>query len=155
MLIEQLQRVWHDEIPISKGMGIRIESFTDDTLIARAALAPNINVHGTAFAGSLYAIAALTGWGATWLQLEQRALSASIVIAAGAIDYDKPIADDIVARCRFDAASHATAWTELARNGKCRFPLECELGANDVVAARFRGDYAVRLKAATSAPASA
>lgn len=147
MLIERLQRTWHDEIPISEAMGIRIESFTNGTLVVRAALAPNINVHGTAFAGSLYAIAALTGWGMTWLQLEQRALSASIVIASGTIDYAKPIAEDIVARCRFDTASHANSWRDLERSGKCRLPLECELGTNDLVAARFRGDYAVRMNA--------
>ena len=68
----------------------------------RAALAPNVNVHGTAFAGSLYAIAALCGWGSTWLALRSRALGAHIVIADGHIKYARPVAETIVATCLFD-----------------------------------------------------
>lgn len=144
-LTEELERTWHSEIPISKAMGIHVIAFNDDVFDVRAALAPNINVHGTAFAGSLYAVAALTGWGMTWLQLKTRAIDASIVIASGNIDYSKPVAEDINARCRFDAGVHAQALDALLRDGKCRFPLECSIAANGAEAARFRGDYAIRL----------
>jgi thioesterase domain-containing protein len=58
--------------------------------VVRAELEPNINVHGTAFAGSLYAIAALCGWGMTWLQLKTRHIDGSIVIAEGNIRYARP-----------------------------------------------------------------
>jgi thioesterase domain-containing protein len=143
-LVEELQRTWHREIPISKAMGIHIVSFGDDVLTVGAALAPNVNVHGTAFAGSLYAIAALAGWGMTWLQLKARNIDGSIVIASGTIDYDKPVAEKIVARCRFDPTIQAAAFGMLANTGKCRFPLECTITAKGADAAHFRGDYAVR-----------
>jgi len=140
-----LERIWHEEIPISAAMGIRVASFEDDTLETRAALAPNVNVHGTAFAGSLYAIAALTGWGLTWLQLRRHAYAGSIVIAEGNIRYVRPVAAEIVARCRFDASLQAPAIDRLRETGKCRFTLECAITADDADAALFSGQYAVRL----------
>ena len=99
----ELERTWHEEIPISKAMGIRVADFANDQLVVRAELEPNINVHGTAFAGSLYAIAALCGWGMTWLQLRSRRIDGSIVIADGKIHYDRPVKEPIVATCRFIA----------------------------------------------------
>jgi thioesterase domain-containing protein len=144
-LCAELERTWHDEIPISKAMGIRVSEFADDRLVVRAQLAPNINVHGTAFAGSLYAIAALCGWGMTWLQLKVRAIDGSIVIADGRIKYDRPVKSEIVASCRFSADEHAEALGRLTADGKTRFPLECVIEANGDVAARFGGDYAVRI----------
>lgn len=138
---QELQRIWHTEIPISAAMDIRIHAYDNDVIEVHAALAPNVNVHGTAFAGSLYAIAALTGWGLTWLKLRERALSGHIVIAEGAIRYAKPVDGEIVARCRFDEAVHAAPFAKLAETGKCRFSLECEIGGG---AAVFSGQYAVR-----------
>ncbi len=144
-LTKELQATWHSEIPISKAMGIHVASFAANTLEVRAALAPNINVHGTAFAGSLYAVAALTGWGMTWLQLKTRDIDGSIVIASGAIDYAKPVEEDIVARCVFDARAQDDALALLNATGKCRFHLRCAIFANGAEAALFRGDYAVRV----------
>ena len=144
-LSAELERIWHAEIPISKAMGIRVDEFANDRLVVRAALAPNINVHGTAFAGSLYAIAALCGWGMTWLQLKTRRIDGSIVIADGRIHYERPVASDIVAECRFGSNVQAEALTRLLAEGKTRFALECSIQSNGHDAARFSGDYAVRV----------
>jgi thioesterase domain-containing protein len=144
-LTAELERIWHTEIPISAAMDVRIHRFADDALEVHAALAPNVNVHGTAFAGSLYAIAALTGWGLTWLQLRRRSLSGHIVIAEGAIRYTRPVAEDIVARCRFDAARHAPAFAQLRDAGKCRLALDCSIVTSAGEAATFNGQYAVRI----------
>jgi thioesterase domain-containing protein len=137
----ELERIWHTEIPISAAMDIRIHAYANDLIEVHAALAPNVNVHGTAFAGSLYAVAALTGWGLTWLKLRERGLTGHIVIAEGSIRYAKPVDGEIVSRCRFDAGVHAAAFAKLAATGRCRFTLECEIGDG---AAMFSGQYAVR-----------
>jgi thioesterase domain-containing protein len=143
-LTDELERVWHTRIPISAAMDIRIDSYHDDTLEVRAALAPNVNVHGTAFAGSLYAVAALTGWGITWLALRERGFEGDIVIAEANIRYASPVAQDFVARCAFDAARHAPPFARLAAEGRCRFALDVAILAGDVTAATFSGQYAVR-----------
>jgi thioesterase domain-containing protein len=101
-------------------------------------------VHGTAFAGSLYAIQALTGWGMMHLQLKLNVLDASIVIASGQINYAKPVAEDIFVRCSF--GQHHDEMTKLKTSGKGRFPLVCEvLLADGSRAGEFSGVYAVRL----------
>ena len=141
----ELEAIWHREIPISATMGIEIVEFANDRLVVRAPLAPNVNVHGTAFAGSLYAIAALCGWGMTWLQLKRRKLDASIVIADGHIHYAAPVSAAIEASCEFPVAELTAAMAQLTERGKARFPLECAITCNGIEAARFRGDYAVRL----------
>jgi len=144
-LCERLQQIWHREIPISAAMGIEVVEFANDRLLVRAPLAPNVNVHGTAFAGSLYAVAALAGWGMTWLQLQARNIDASIVIAAGHIHYAAPVNAAIEVICEFGGAPLDTAMARLASTGKTRFPLECSIRCGGAEAARFSGDYAVRL----------
>ena len=67
-LIAELQDIWYEKIPLSKSMELTISSFDGVQLVTQARLEPNVNVHGTAFAGSLYAIQALTGWGMMHLQ---------------------------------------------------------------------------------------
>jgi thioesterase domain-containing protein len=143
---EQLQQIWHSEIPISAAMGIEVVEFANDRLLVRAPLAPNVNVHGTAFAGSLYAVAALCGWGMTWLQLRRRDVDASIVIADGHIHYAAPVNATIEAACEFTGASLDAAMARLISSGKTRFALECSIRCSGVEAARFSGDYAVRLR---------
>lgn len=141
-MIEVLESIWHREIPISKAMGVRATGYDGETLRARAGLVENINVHGTAFAGSLYAVAALCGWGMVWLKLRERRLAASIVIAEGHIRYARPVAEDIEVGCRFDASDQHDAWARLERDRRCRFALSVDVGDG---AARFDGNYAVRL----------
>jgi thioesterase domain-containing protein len=150
LLCAQLQRTWHTEIPISAAMKIEVVEFANNRLVVRAPLAPNVNVHGTAFAGSLYAVAALCGWGMTWLQLKSRHIDGNIVIADGHIHYAAPVQQEIIATCLFSGDDLETAMARLTSTGKTRFKLECVIDAHDVEAARFTGDYAVRLHQALS-----
>ncbi len=143
-LCTNLQAIWYEQIPLSKAMDMRIVDFVDNTLTCRASLGPNVNVHGTAFAGSLYAVQALTGWGLMHLQLRLHGLDASIVIANGQIDYAKPVAEDITVQCSF--GDQAAAMDKLKTTGKGRFQLNCEvILKNGSRAGNFAGLYAVRL----------
>ena len=143
-LCTDLQAIWYQQIPLSKAMDMRIVDFADNTLTCCASLAPNVNVHGTAFAGSLYAVQALTGWGMMHLQLQLHELDASIVIANGQIDYAKPVAEEIVVSCSF--AGQEAAMDNLQKSGKGRFQLTSKVQLSDGSSAgSFFGLYAVRL----------
>ena len=143
-LCTDLQAIWYQQIPLSKAMDMRIVDFADNTLTCCASLAPNVNVHGTAFAGSLYAVQALTGWGMMHLQLQLHELDASIVIANGQIDYAKPVAEEIVVRCSF--AGQEASMDNLQYSGKGRFQLTSKVQLSDGSSAgSFSGLYAVRL----------
>src|ERR1700761_7246453 len=53
------------EIVLAKPMGVIVESADDTAVVLRAPLERNANHKGTAFGGSLYALAVLAGW--AWL----------------------------------------------------------------------------------------
>ena len=68
-ICEALTKTWYEQIPLSAAMGVELVSFDNNLLKVGADLQPNINLHGTGFAGSLYAINALCGWSMVHLQL--------------------------------------------------------------------------------------
>lgn len=140
----ELASIWHREIPLSAAMGLEIADYAGDELVVRAPLAPNVNLHGTVFAGSLYSVCALTGWGAIWLMLRPRGLDAHIVLADGRIRYRRAVAEDIVCRCRFDSAAQAVNLEQLERTGAAPFPLVCTVEAGGRRAVSFDGAYAVK-----------
>lgn len=87
----ELQATWHQDIPISDAMGIKIHQYTGRMFETRALLSRNVNVHGTMFAGSIYSLATLTCWGLLHLQLLERGLEGSVVLGDGNIHYHKPV----------------------------------------------------------------
>lgn len=144
--LAELAATWHGEIPITAAMDLAPERFDAHALRVRARLAPNVNVHGTAFAGSLYAVAALSGWGLVHLELGSAGLDGSIVIAEGSIDYLKPVQEDIVASCATDATEVERVMTTLRTAGRVRWPLTASITAAGREAVRFDGVYAIKLR---------
>lgn len=140
-LIAELQDTWYRKIPITRAMQARVKSFDGNTLVVEAELEPNINLHGTAFAGSLYTVCALTGWSMVHLQTRLHACEGSIVLASGHIDYFKPVKENLVATCVF--GDQEAAFARLAETGKARFPLIASIPAAGVEAAVFKGEYAL------------
>jgi thioesterase domain-containing protein len=72
----QLQQAWYQHIPLSEKMGVRIQQYTGQKFITTMPEAGNQNPHHTLFAGSLFSLATLTGWGLIWLMLRERHLGA-------------------------------------------------------------------------------
>ena len=98
-LCKELELTWHRDIPLAAAMSIGVADYDGRTLTVRAPLPPNRNLHGSAFAGSLFSTCVLTGWGATWLALREQDLAGVIVIADSDIHYRKPVEGDLVCRC--------------------------------------------------------
>ena len=144
--LANLAATWRSEIPITDAMALAPVSWREHALSVGAQLAPNVNVHGTAFAGSLYAIAALSGWGLVHLELGAAALDASIVIAEGNIRYLKPVAEDVLAHCASDAAEVEATIATLRAQGRVRWPLTARIHAAGREAVRFDGVYAIKLR---------
>ena len=139
----ELQALWHRDFPLSRTMDMRLMSFADHVLTSRSSLEPNTNVHGTAFAGSLYAIESLTAWGLLWLELRIAGLHASIIHASGNIEFFTPVREAIVARSAF--AGREDTIDTLTRTGRVRLELTTEVLSGEAVASRFEGVYVVRL----------
>lgn len=138
-----LEARWHEEIPISATMGIRVHRFDGELLEVGAALAPNRNIHGTAFAGSQFSIAALCGWGQVFLQLNRAGSAGSIVFVDGQIRCLAPVRDDMVARCTWTELAE-TQLAMLADKPRTRIQLAVEIESGGTRAADFSGEYAIR-----------
>lgn len=138
---QALQQTWHSTIPLSAFMQLQIAHFDGYQLHCTAPLAPNINLHQTMFAGSIYTLATLTGWGMLYLQLQSFGLSGMQVLADASIRYLKPIKSTPMAICRFaDAKGDLSA---LAQGRKVQQQIRVSLHCDGELCAEFSGRYAV------------
>jgi thioesterase domain-containing protein len=142
-LCAELATTWHRDIPLAAAMSIGIDSYDGTTLVVRAPLVPNRNLHGTAFAGSLFSVAVLTGWGALWLAFREQELSGLIVLADSHIRYRKAVTGDLVCRCTPDAGALGTGLTQFRSKGRVRLTLACTIDVGDTHAVDFTGTYVV------------
>ncbi len=92
---DELQELIRKTIPLSEAMKFEIQTLESYRIQTYAPLSPNINIHGTGFAGSLYSIAALTAWGLVTHCCKVNGVPMNLVIAHANISYRKPIEHDI------------------------------------------------------------
>lgn len=136
---DELQKTWHETIPISEQMGIKLHQFNGRTLEVHASLNKNINLHGTMFAGSIFSLATLTGWGMLFLLLKEKQLEGDIVLGDGDIHYHKPITDKPIAICNIESLDGN--FDILRRNKKCCLKLQINILDNQTPVAEFKGVY--------------
>ena len=70
--LRETEAFFYEQIPLTRAMGVRVESYDGQQLVLTAPLALNHNHLGTAFGGSLSALATLAGYGLLWLDLGDR-----------------------------------------------------------------------------------
>lgn len=129
-------------MPVTQRLRVRLVGFQDGAARLRAPLAANINHRGTAFAGSLNAIATLAGWATVWLALRERNVAAHIVVQDSSVNYLRPVTSDFEAACRAPpqaAVEHLVA--SVTRRGKGRIELHVSVHDDDGEAVVFRGRY--------------
>jgi thioesterase domain-containing protein len=141
-MIEILQRMLHEELPITQHLGVRAVYVKLEQVILSAPLAENRNHKGTAFAGSLNAVATLAAWSWFWVFLEHRREAAQVVVQDSTIRYSRPVTTDFQASCA--APSMATIDHFLAtyeRSGRGRLVLQVDISDRIGVAATFSGRF--------------
>ena len=139
----ELERTLHEEIPLSRAMGVRVAAYRDSSLQLAAPLAPNINHKCTAFGGSLYSLAVLCGWSLIQIKLREAGLHKHIVIQASDIRYLLPVADDMTAECHLDETAFARFLRTLEKHGKGRLALDVVIMQDGRPAVEFSGRYVI------------
>ena len=130
----------HEPIPLTQAMGVTLESYDGMQLVVTAPLEPNHNHLGTAFGGSLSALATLTGYAMLWLQLGDR--HAHIVIRESSIRYKHPVRGILRAICqRPDEAALAEFRTTFATTGKAHIQLKVIIEHERQICVEFEGDF--------------
>ncbi|MCJ8321111.1 MAG: bifunctional GNAT family N-acetyltransferase/hotdog fold thioesterase [Colwellia sp.] len=140
-LAQELQNTWHNTIPMSKVMNLAISYYDQKSIVTHCDIAFNQNIHHTMFAGSIYTLATLTGWGWVYLQLNREKLTGDIVLADASIRYIKPIKGAAYATTSFTQASGKLS--VLNKGKKARFTLSVNVMSGDKLAAVFKGIYVV------------
>lgn len=135
----ELQKTWEETIPISHHMGIKLHRYTGYQLEVVSSLNKNINIHGTMFAGSIFSLSTLTGWGLIYLQLKKRGLQGEIVLGDGDIHYHKPVTSNPKAIC--DITDMSGTFDKLERGKKCPFDIKVNVFDGDNPVAEFEGKY--------------
>ena len=87
----------HQQIPITKAMGVCVVSADVDHVELKAPLAPNINHRETVFGGSAAAVATLAAWTLVLVRMRAENLDGRLVIARNSMEYQKPITADFSA----------------------------------------------------------
>jgi len=135
----ELQQTWEDTIPISQHMGIKLKRYTGYRLEVAASLNKNVNLHGTMFAGSIYSLATLTGWGLIYLQLKRLQLQGEIVLGDGNIHYHKPVT--LKPSAVAELTSLEGNFSKLEKGKKCPLKLTIEVLDDTKPVAEFVGQY--------------
>jgi len=123
-----LQDKIHRNIPLSQAMGYRITELTDRRISVTAPLAPNRNIHGTGFAGSLYGLGMLAAWGLCAHIIARAGLDADLVVVEATIRYRAPVRGDIACHCSITDDAAQAFIDDLAAKSRARIALEVAIG---------------------------
>lgn len=139
-VLRETEQFFHEQIPLTRAMGVRVESYDGEQLILTAPLDRNHNHLGTAFGGSLSVMATLAGYGLIWLELGDR--QCHLVIRDSSMNYHRPVKNDIRAICRRPEGQLLTAFKEqFLKKGKARIRLEVTIEEAGEKAVDFSGTY--------------
>lgn len=131
-----------EEIPLTQPLGLVVARLDTSGLRLEAPLEGNRNHEGTAFAGSVNAVATLAGWGWVWLAVRNTGIGASVVLQNSEIDFLRPITDDFSATAIPPATDEMERFQgALRRRGRARVTVTVEVLAGSELVSRFSGRY--------------
>jgi len=140
--LDELTAYLHLHIPLSRRLGAAAGAWDGRALTLEAPLEPNLNHRGTAFGGSLTALAILSGWAALHLALGARAPAAHIVIQRSAMDFDAPVEGFFSAEATLPQGEEWERFLRaLSRRGRGRIVVPSEIRCGGRVAGRHQGTY--------------
>lgn len=139
----EAEQYFHQQIPITRAMGVRVVAHDESQFIVEAPVALNSNHLGTAFGGSINAVATLAAYGLLWLELREQA--AHVVVAESSIRFLLPVRETIRAICpRPDPEEWAAFQVRFAEKGKARLKLRVNVTEAGQTAAEFEGTFVAR-----------
>ncbi|HIF9066047.1 TPA: YiiD C-terminal domain-containing protein [Photobacterium damselae] len=136
---QELQQLWLNQIPISDKMGIRIHQYTGYRFEVGALFHANLNPNEFMFAGSIFTMATLAGWGFLWMLLKEHKFVANIVLVDSHIRYHNPIAER--PRAITSVEQVEGNFDRLARGRKTKITVEVSVYGGDTLASTFTGTY--------------
>jgi thioesterase domain-containing protein len=145
--MEYLQTRLTSEFPLVRHIGIIVERADDGGIVLSAPLRANANDKGTAFGGSLFSVAVLTGWAWVARYLDDAQLAADAVIQESTIRYLAPVHGTLRATLRPPPAARIEKFRKmLQRAGRGRIHLEVDIRQGQTLTTEFEGDFAATIR---------
>ena len=139
-LLRETEAYLHEQIPLTRAMGVTLESWDGTRLVLQAPLEPNHNHLGTAFGGSLSALATLAGYSLVWLMLGDR--EAHVVVRDSHIRYRHPVRGPLRAVCsRPDDETMQAFRQQFAESGRARLTLQVVIEHDGKACVDFEGTF--------------
>lgn len=134
---QKYQSMVNETIPVSQYMQWKIKELTPFKILTETKLAPNINIHGTAFAGSIYSAAMATGWTLLKCWYDSYQYKTELVAAEANIKYLSPVPEDFL--CTAELSKSSNNYQHLTERMKqqksCGFPLAVKISCQSSVCA--------------------
>jgi thioesterase domain-containing protein len=132
----------NQNIPITRVLGVQVESAGTGEAILSAPLEANVNHYDTVFGGSASSLAILAAWTVIHVRLQECEAKTRLIIQKSTMEYQKPITADFTAIGRL---SDVTKWPvfvkTLDRRGRARISANSILLCQGTQVARFQGDF--------------
>jgi thioesterase domain-containing protein len=142
-----LKHMLEREIPLARHLAVEVETADDAMVRLCAPLAPNRNHRGTAFGGSLFSLAVLTGWAWTTRYLAIHHFAADALIQESSIRYLAPARGPLEAVLESPATTLVDKFRRmLERAGRGRIRLGVEVHVARTAVARFEGLFVATLR---------
>lgn len=142
----EITQRWRTAIPLLDAMDFRVGAWQRWHLTTHAPLAPNRNDKQTGFAGSIAALANVTGWGLVTLFCEAHGYSAEIVIRDSQLAYRKPVTADLVAQVNLDVQEADQFLANLNQQGRARLELTITVSTvAEPLCAELKATYIARI----------
>ncbi|MCP4791238.1 MAG: hypothetical protein GY881_13475 [Gammaproteobacteria bacterium] len=130
----------HQHIAPSALLQMQVLHISSTSVELQAPVAgPNINIHQTAFAGSIYSVCALAGWSLGHHRLCLEGMDADVVMGKAEITYLAPIKEQISARICVSEADVQVWLAKLHNKGKGAIVAKVEAVENGLVKAVLEG----------------
>ncbi len=139
-----LQETIRSTIPLSEAMQFEITGLDVDSINVYAPLAPNVNIHGTGFAGSIYSVAVLTGWALCRHIMSVYDLDGDLVVGKAEIKYRSAVTDDIYCHCSASEEARQSFVDLFKSSGKSRLALRVIVGESE--SAILSADFFLKAK---------
>ena len=136
---ESLEARIRQNIPLSEAIDFRIRHLEPGLIRVEAPLEPNVNIHGTGFAGSIYSVGILTGWAMATHLLDSVGSSAQLIISRAEIRYRSPVTGPLACSCSASEAQRRDFLAGLEHKGRGIIDFEISIGedSNALLQCRF------------------
>jgi thioesterase domain-containing protein len=139
-VLHKAEKFFHERIPLTRAMGLRVVSDQAHGFAIEAPVALNYNHLHTAFGGSINAVATLAGYGFLWMSLDDETVH--VVVGTSSIRFLQPVRKSIRAVCVEPPSGELAVFRQrLCDKGKARITLRVRVEEGEILAADFEGVF--------------